>query len=58
MKLNKEEQEIEALFERNENVLTKPDTKLLGKLRSAAENTTAATTDLRVSCRGKNIPAR
>ena len=39
MKLNKEEQEIEALFERNETVLSKPDTKLLGKLRSAAENT-------------------
>lgn len=39
MKLNKEEKEIEALFERNEIALSKPDKKLLGQLRAAAENT-------------------
>jgi predicted DNA binding CopG/RHH family protein len=39
MKLNKEEQEIEALFERDKITLIKPDKKLLRKLRSAAENT-------------------
>jgi len=39
MKLNKEEQEIEALLERDSIALTKPDKKLLRNLRSAAENT-------------------
>ncbi len=39
MKLNKEEQEIAALFERDEISLSKPGKKLLGALRSAAENT-------------------
>ena len=39
MKLNKEEKEIEALFERNEIALSKPEKKLLGQLRAAAENT-------------------
>jgi len=39
MKLNKEEQEIEALFERDKIKLAKPDKTLLGDLRSAAENT-------------------
>jgi predicted DNA binding CopG/RHH family protein len=39
MKLNKEEKEIEALFERNEIALSKPDKKLLGQLRAAAEKT-------------------
>jgi predicted DNA binding CopG/RHH family protein len=39
MKLNKEEQEIEALFERDKILLAKPDKKLLRNLRSAAENT-------------------
>jgi predicted DNA binding CopG/RHH family protein len=39
MKLNKEEQEIEALFERDKIALVKPDNKLLRNLRSAAENT-------------------
>lgn len=39
MKLNKEEQEIEALFERDKIVLSKPDKRLLGQLHSAAENT-------------------
>jgi len=39
MKLNKEEQEIEALFERDKIALAKPDKKLLRNLRSAAENT-------------------
>ncbi len=39
MKLNKEEKEIEALFERDEIVLNKPDKNLLKRLKSAAENT-------------------
>jgi len=39
MKLNKEEQEIEALFERDKIKLAKPDKTLLRDLRSAAENT-------------------
>ena len=39
MKLNKEEKEIEALFEREEIVLAKPDKALLKQLRTAAENT-------------------
>jgi predicted DNA binding CopG/RHH family protein len=39
LKLNKEEKEIDALFESDEIVLTKPDKKLLGKLRSAADST-------------------
>ena len=39
MKLNKEEQEIEALFESNQISLSKPSKKLLGNLRSAADNT-------------------
>ncbi len=39
MKLNKEEQEIEALFERDKIKLAKPDKTLLRNLRSAAENT-------------------
>lgn len=39
MKLNREEKEIEALFERNEIVLTQPDKALLKRLKSAAENT-------------------
>jgi predicted DNA binding CopG/RHH family protein len=39
MKLNKEEQEIEALFERDKVALAQPDKKLLRNLRSAAENT-------------------
>jgi predicted DNA binding CopG/RHH family protein len=39
MKLNREEQEIQALFERDKMTLAKPDKKLLRNLRSAAENT-------------------
>jgi predicted DNA binding CopG/RHH family protein len=39
MKLNKEEKEIEALFERDEIILTKPDKVLLKRLKSATENT-------------------
>ncbi len=39
MKLNREEQEIQALFERDKMILAKPDKKLLRNLRSAAENT-------------------
>ena len=39
MKLNKEEQEIEALLERDQISLSKPSQKLLGDLRSAADNT-------------------
>ncbi len=39
MKLNNQEKEIEELFKRDEIVLSKPDKKLLGRLRSAAENT-------------------
>ncbi len=39
MKLNKEEQEIEALFERDKITLAKPDKMLLRNFRSAAENT-------------------
>lgn len=39
MKLNKEEQEIEALFERDQISLSKPSKRLLSNLRSAAENT-------------------
>jgi predicted DNA binding CopG/RHH family protein len=39
MTLNKEEKEIEALFEREEIVLAKPDKALLKQLRTAAENT-------------------
>jgi predicted DNA binding CopG/RHH family protein len=39
MKLDKEEQEIEVLFERGKIALAKPDKKLLRNLRSAAENT-------------------
>jgi predicted DNA binding CopG/RHH family protein len=39
MKLNKEEKEIEAFFEREEIVLAKPDKALLKQLRTAAENT-------------------
>ncbi len=39
MKLNKEEQEIETLFERDKIKLAKPDKTLLRNLRSAAENT-------------------
>ncbi len=39
MNLNEEEQEIEALLERDKIALSKPDKQLLGKLRSAAENT-------------------
>ena len=39
MKLNKEEQEIEAIFELDRISLSKPDKKLLKNLRSAAENT-------------------
>ena len=39
MKLNKEEKEIEALFEREEIVLAKPDKALLKQLRTATENT-------------------
>ena len=39
MKLNKEEQEIETLFERAKINLAKPDKTLLRNLRSAAENT-------------------
>ena len=47
MKLNKEEQEIEALFERNEIVLSKPDETLLGELRTATQNTFSNGTRLR-----------
>ena len=39
MKLNKKEQEIETLFERDKIKLAKPDRTLLRNLRSAAENT-------------------
>ena len=39
MKLNPEEKEIEAFFERDEILLSKPDKALLGRLKSAAENT-------------------
>jgi len=39
MKLNKEEQEIEALFARDQISLSKPNRKLLGNLQSAADNT-------------------
>lgn len=39
MKLNKEEQEIEAIFELDRISLSKPDKKLLKNLRSAADNT-------------------
>ena len=39
MKLNREEKEIEAHFERGDIKLSKPDKKMLLKLRSAAENT-------------------
>ncbi len=39
MKLNKEEQEIDTLFERDKIKLAKPDKTLLRNLRSAAENT-------------------
>jgi hypothetical protein len=39
MKRNKEEQEIEALFERGEVVLSKPGPRLLKTLSAAAENT-------------------
>ena len=39
MTLNKEEKEIEALFEREEIVLAKPDKALLKQLRTAAEST-------------------
>ncbi len=39
MKLNKEEKEIEALFERGEFVLRSPDKALLKQLKTAAENT-------------------
>jgi predicted DNA binding CopG/RHH family protein len=39
MKLNKEEKEIEALFERDQVALSRPDKKLLRDLSSAAENT-------------------
>jgi predicted DNA binding CopG/RHH family protein len=39
MKLNKHEKEIEALLEQEELASSKPDQKLLGQLRSAAENT-------------------
>ena len=39
MKLNKEEKEIETLFERDEILLRKPDKALLRSLKSAAENT-------------------
>ncbi len=39
MKRNKEEQEIEALLERGDLVLSKPGKKLLKTLSAAAENT-------------------
>lgn len=39
MKRNKEEQEIEALLERGDLVLSKPGKKLLNTLSAAAENT-------------------
>lgn len=39
MKLNKEEQEIEALFEQDQISLSKPSKKLISQLRSAAANT-------------------
>lgn len=39
MKRNKEEQEIEALFERGEVVLAKPGPRLLKTLSAAAYNT-------------------
>ncbi len=39
MKLNKEEKEIETLFERDEILLRKPDKALLRSLKSAAEKT-------------------
>lgn len=39
MKRNKEEQEIEALFERGEVVLSKPGQRLLKTLSAAADNT-------------------
>ncbi len=39
MKLNKDEKEIEALFDHGKIVLKKPDKALLKRLTSAAENT-------------------
>lgn len=39
MKLNKEEKEIEALYERKAFDLRKPDKALLRQLKAAAENT-------------------
>lgn len=39
MKLSREEQEIETLFERDQISLSKPSKKLISNLRSAAENT-------------------
>ncbi len=39
MKLNKEEKEIEALYERNAFELRKPDKALLRQLKAAADNT-------------------
>jgi predicted DNA binding CopG/RHH family protein len=39
MKLNKEEKEIEALYERNAFELRKPDKALLRQLKVAADNT-------------------
>jgi len=39
MKLNTAEKEIEALFERDDIMLIKPDKALLKRLKSAAENT-------------------
>ncbi len=39
MKLNKEEKEIEALYERNAFDLRKPDKELLRQLKAVAENT-------------------
>ncbi len=39
MKLDKQEQEIVTHFERDQLDLTKPDKKLLGQLRVAADNT-------------------
>jgi len=39
MKMNKEEKEIEALYESNSLKLHKPDKALLRQLKAAAENT-------------------
>ncbi len=39
MKLNKEEQEIETRYQRDEIKLRKPNNDLLKQLKSAAENT-------------------